>query len=165
MKTDEVLERFSEMMISRMQRIKASDWKIGWFTQSYNGNPVNLEGREYNGMNSFILFFWMMKEGRFKYPIFATFRQIKALGANINKGENGYAREELVAELGAALVSNVLGFSSRILENSAAYLDFWVSKLKQQPKYIVSVLSDANRAAKMVLEVVNSDKCQLSKTA
>ena len=81
------------------------------------------------------------------------------------KGEKDYAREELVAELGAALVSNVLGFSSRVLNNSAAYLDYWVGKLKQQPKYIVSVLSDVNKAARMVLEVVNKDKPQILKTA
>ena len=339
MKTDDVLERFSEMMISRMQKMKASDWKMGWLTQSFGGNPVNLGGREYNGMNSFFLFLCMMDDSRFKYPIFATFHQIKELGANIlkgeksfpvlfwniqykdkngnkigedtyngmnradqldchvqpflksynvfnlaqtnleevapkameklkkkfgfvekkelptdtigmyenkqmddmlinqkwvcpirndeysssayyktaadeitipqksqfkrgetekdifedgqeyystiihemihstghksrlnrgfenEKGEKDYAREELVAELGAALVCNVFGFSSRVLNNSAAYLDYWISKLKKQPKFIVSVLSDVNKAAKMVLEVVNKDKAQLLKTA
>lgn len=90
MKTDNVLEHFAEMMISRMQKMKAGDWKMGWFTTSYGGNPVNLGGREYNGMNSFFLFLCMMDEERFKYPIFATFKQIKALGASVNKGEKSF---------------------------------------------------------------------------
>lgn len=30
MKTDNVLEHFAEMMISRMQKMKAGDWKMGW---------------------------------------------------------------------------------------------------------------------------------------
>lgn len=82
-------------------------------------------------------------------------------GFEEEKGENDYAREELVAELGAALIGNVLGFSSRILDNNAAYLDGWISKLKKQPKFIVSVLTDVNKAAKMVLEIVNKEKAQL----
>lgn len=339
MKTNEVLERFSEMMISRMQQMEASDWQMGWLTNTYCGNPVNLSGREYNGINSFFLFLIMMEEEKFKYPIFATFNQIKALGANVNKGEksfpvlfwsisykdkdgnriteeqyngfssdrketcdtqpflksynvfnlsqtnleevnpkamsklkekfsfkdkeelptdtngmyinekidcmlqkqnwvcpihydkysNGafyrvcsdeitiplksqfkrgkteeeifndgqeyystlvhemvhstghksrldrgfetekgekdYAREELVAELGSALVGNILGFSSRIIDNNAAYLSAWVKRLKKQPKFILSVLSDVNKAVKMVLDVISNGKDDLLKTA
>lgn len=335
MKTDGVLDQFADMMISRMEKMKSGDWRTGWFTTSYGGNPVNLGGREYNGINSFFLCLSMMDEERFKYPIFATFRQIKELGASVNKGEksfpvlfwsiqykdskgnkiseedyndmshsskqdckvqpflksynvfnlsqtnleevapkamqklkekfnikdenemptdtkgmyvnskmddvllyqkwlcpirydkyssgafykvgvdeittpfksqfkkgkteqeifedgqeyystllhemvhstghksrldrdfdgerriNDYAREELVAELGAALVGNVLGFSSRIIDNNAAYLDAWISKLKKQPKFIVSVMSDVSKAVKMVLEIVNKEKAQL----
>ena len=331
MKTDEALERFSVMMISRMLKMKASDWKKGWFTKSFGGNPINLTGRQYNGINSFFLFLCMMDNDCYKYPIFATFKQVKALGASVNKGEksfpvlfwniqykdqngnrisedcyngmspsaqqgcvvhpflksynvfnlaqtnlekaapatmkklkdkfgpndcselptdtfgmyenteiddilhlqkwvcpirydqyssrayyrlssdeitvpqksqfktgvteqeiyeNGqefystllhemihstgsekrlnrrienekggrdYAREELVAELGAALISNTLGFSSRVLDNSAAYLDAWIARLKKHPKYIVSVLSDVNKAAKMFFEVVGEN--------
>lgn len=334
MKTDSVLERFAEMMISRMEKMKAGDWKKGWLTLNYECPPVNLSGREYNGMNSFMLFLYMMEEKRFKFPIFATFNQIKELGASVNKGEksfpvlfwsisykdnngrkvtedqynnmsqdvqkgiktkpflkaynvfnvtqtnieetnpkaveklikrfnvkskdelpaditgmyaneqidyvllhqkwvcpirydkysarayykvrsdeiiipsksqfkigkteeeifdNGqeyystllyemihstghksrlnrclenergdkeYGREELVAELGASLIGNILGFDNRILDNNAAYLSAWISKIKQQPKFIVSVLSDVNKATKMVLETINKDKAE-----
>lgn len=332
MKTENVLERFSEMMISRMEQMKASNWKKGWFTSSYGMNPCNLVGREYNDMNSFFLFLYMMDEDRFKFPIFATFNQIKKLGANVIKGEksfpvlfwsfsykskdgnniteetyNGmsdiqkkecsvkpflksynvfnlsqtnieevapnaiqklkkkfnlnddsymptdtfgmyenpefddmilfqkwvcpinciqsdrafyspssdkitiplksqfkkgitdddiyadgqeyyatilhemahstgsekrlcrnltgdekdYAKEELVAELTSALLCNTLGFSNRIIDNNAAYLDAWVAKLKKQPKYIVSVMADVSRAAKMIMEVFAKEEKHL----
>lgn len=322
-----------------MQKMKVGDWKKGWLSTNYGGSPVNLSGREYNGMNSFMLFLYMMEEERFRYPIFATFKQFKELGVNINKGEksfpilfwsiqykdkngnkiteeqfddmsqtakenintqpflksynvfnisqtnleeanpkameklkkkfsinskeelptdvtgmyvndkmddmllhqkwlcpihygkyssrayysvgsnditiplksqfrrgktaeevfdNGqeyystllhemvhstghksrlnrgfenekevkdYGREELVAELGASFIGNILGFNCRIIDNNAAYLSTWISNIKQQPKFIVSILSDVNKAVKMVLEIVNKDKAELFQSA
>ena len=330
MRTDDVLEKFSEMMVSRMEKMKGKEWGKGWFTQAWGCSPANLCGRSYNGANSFFLLQYMMSEERFKFPIFATFNQVKELGASVLKGEksfpvlfwkflykdekgdkiseesyksktlsdqclckvqpvlksynvfnvsqtnmeeaapkalekakdslgikevqecpkdtngmyeneklddmlfsgkwlcpiswkdfsnaayyktesdeitipkkeqfkkgdtkeeifesgmeyystllhemvhstgsetrlkrniknkrgdNDYAKEELVAELGAALVGNTLGFSSKILDNSAAYLDFWISKLKKQPNFIVSVLSDAGKAAKMIQDTIEA---------
>ena len=47
MKTDNVLEHFAEMMISRIQNMKAGDWELGWLTTSYGGNLVNLLRRLY----------------------------------------------------------------------------------------------------------------------
>lgn len=67
----------------------------------------------------------------------------------------------MVADLVAALIGNVIGFRSRILNNNAAYLYGWISKLKKQLKFIVSVLTDVNKEAKMVLEIVNKEKAQL----
>ena len=40
-------------------------------------------------------------------------------------GDPKYAKEELVAELTAAMISHSMGFDSRITDNSAAYLDSW----------------------------------------
>lgn len=82
-----------------------------------------------------------------------------------NNGLKNYGREELVAELGAALISNILGFSSRITDNNAAYLSAWVSQIKEQPKFIMSVLSDVNKASKMVLDIINVKKAELLKSA
>ena len=65
-----------------------------------------------------------------------------------------YAREELVAELGAARVGQVLGFDKRILDNNAAYLDGWIAALKKEPKFILTLLTDVDKAAKMVTECV-----------
>lgn len=36
MKTDNVLEHFAEMMISRMQKMKAGDWKMGEAVRKLN---------------------------------------------------------------------------------------------------------------------------------
>jgi antirestriction protein ArdC len=61
-------------------------------------------------------------------------------------GSQPYAREELVAELGAFLVCNRLQISSST-ENHAAYLGHWAGVLKEGPKVLFKVLSDATKAA------------------
>jgi hypothetical protein len=54
-----------------------------------------------------------------------------------------------------------MGFDKRILNNNAAYLDGWISTLKENPKFIVSVIADVNKAANMVLEEVDKQKIAL----
>ena len=76
-------------------------------------------------------------------------------------GDEKYAKEELVAELTAANVGYALGFDSRILDNNAAYLDSWISVLKENPKFIVSVMADVNKASAMVLEAVDKQRIAL----
>ncbi|MBO5612416.1 MAG: DUF1738 domain-containing protein [Prevotella sp.] len=75
--------------------------------------------------------------------------------------EPQYAKEELVAELTAANISNVLGFDKRILDNNAAYLDGWISVLKENPKFIVSVMADVNKASDMILREIDKQKISL----
>lgn len=50
-------------------------------------------------------------------------------GSHEKFGDAMYAKEELVAELTAAMVGNSMGFDKRILDNNAAYLDGWISTL------------------------------------
>lgn len=73
-------------------------------------------------------------------------------------GGKVYAKEELVAELTAAMVSNTLGFDKRITENSAAYLKGWAMTLRQEPRYIVSVIADVNKASKIELERIDEQR-------
>ncbi len=65
-------------------------------------------------------------------------------------GSADYAREELVAELTAALMGHQLGFNTSVRENNAAYMDSWLKSLGEDPKYLVSVLSDVSKAAQMI---------------
>ena len=76
-------------------------------------------------------------------------------------GDPKYAKEELVAELTAANVGYAMGFDKRILDNNAAYLDGWISVLKENPKFIVAVMADVNKASNMVLEAVDKQKIAL----
>lgn len=73
-------------------------------------------------------------------------------------GSPSYAKEELVAELTAAMVSSTLGFDKRITENSAAYLKGWAAALRKEPKYIISVMSDANKASRIELEHIDKQR-------
>lgn len=320
---EKVLEKFATMIIDRMEQMKSESWKQGWIGRTYGGSPVNIDGRNYNGSNTF----WLLLDcsmNSYEYPIYCTLKQVNRLGGHINKGaksmpiifwdysikdgkgnkisyedynklnkserdqclvvpflksynvfnieqtnlfekkpekvqslqslfvsshptddkgmyENSqidsllinqswvcpivytepndrayfspsadkivipqksqfkvsrkksdiykdgqefystllhemihstgtpdrlnrgtgnkfgdklYAKEELVAELGAARIGQELGFDKRILNNNAAYLDGWISSLKQEPKFILSLMSDVDKASRMILEKI-----------
>ena len=78
-------------------------------------------------------------------------------------GNPTYAKEELVAELTAAMVGNSMGFDKRILDNNAIYLDNWIGVLRKEPKFIVSVMAVVNKAASMILAEVDKQKVKLDK--
>ena len=61
-------------------------------------------------------------------------------------GDEGYAREELVAELGAAFLSADLGLALEPREDHAAYLASWIKVLKGDSRAIVSAAAQAERA-------------------
>lgn len=79
-------------------------------------------------------------------------------------GSDEYAKEELVAESTAFIIGTALGFSSRISDNDAAYIDHWIHKLKQEPKFIVSVMSDVNKSSRMILEQIDVQKRALGES-
>ena len=62
-----------------------------------------------------------------------------------------YSKEELIAEMGAAMLCGVTGIESRTLGNSAAYLQTWIKKLKSDSRLIVSAASQAQKAADYIL--------------
>lgn len=65
-------------------------------------------------------------------------------------GSADYAREELVAELGAAMVCQMYGMEKLIKEDSAPYLKSWLQGLGESPEYIKTVLGDVKRASGMI---------------
>ena len=66
-------------------------------------------------------------------------------------GSEDYSKEELVAEMGAAMLCGAAGIESRTLGNSAAYLQTWINKLKSDARLIVSAASQAQKAADYIL--------------
>ena len=76
-------------------------------------------------------------------------------------GDPKYAKEELVAELTAAMISHSMGFDSKITDNSAAYLDSWIGVLKKEPKFIVSIMADVNKASDLILDHVDRQRLAL----
>lgn len=65
-------------------------------------------------------------------------------------GSNDYAREELVAELGSALVASRYGIVKNVKDESAAYLKSWLDSLKESPEFIKTTLQDVRRATSMI---------------
>jgi len=62
-------------------------------------------------------------------------------------GDHGYAREELVAELGAAFLCADLGITPEIRDDHAAYLGHWLKVLTEDKRAIFSAAAHAQRAA------------------
>lgn len=62
-------------------------------------------------------------------------------------GDQGYAREELVAELGAAFLCADLGITPDIRDDHAAYLGHWLTVLKSDKRAIFQAAAHAQRAA------------------
>ncbi len=62
-------------------------------------------------------------------------------------GDAGYALEELVAELCAAIVGATLGFPGEHVEDHAAYIASWLKVLEQSPSAFLSAAGKAQTAA------------------
>lgn len=62
-------------------------------------------------------------------------------------GSESYSREELIAEMGSAMLCGVAGIEQSTLANSAAYLKSWIARLKADSKLVVSAASAAQKAA------------------
>jgi antirestriction protein ArdC len=79
-------------------------------------------------------------------------RLARDLSGGMGSGGDGgraYAREELVAELGAVLLGDRLEIGSA-MANHAAYLGGWIALLRETPRVLLQVLSDARRAADLI---------------
>lgn len=67
-------------------------------------------------------------------------------------GSEDYSKEELVAEIGSASLMNIIGIeTTRSFKNSSAYIQGWLSVLKNDVKFIVSASSKAEKAVKYIL--------------
>jgi antirestriction protein ArdC len=62
-------------------------------------------------------------------------------------GSESYSKEELIAEMGAAMLAGVAGIERRTLSNSAAYLQSWIDVLKGDSRMAVLAASQAQKAA------------------
>ena len=66
-------------------------------------------------------------------------------------GSESYSREELIAEMGAAMLCGVTGIQQATIQNSAAYLKTWIERLKSDSKLLVSAASAAQKAIDYIL--------------
>jgi antirestriction protein ArdC len=61
-------------------------------------------------------------------------------------GDEGYAKEELVAELGAAFLCADLGITPEVRDDHAAYIGHWLDVLKNDKRFIFAAAAHAQRA-------------------
>jgi len=62
-------------------------------------------------------------------------------------GSEDYSKEELVAEMGSAMLCGVAGIEQATISNSAAYLRSWINRLKADSRLVVSAARAAQEAA------------------
>ena len=70
-------------------------------------------------------------------------------------GSKEYAREELVAELSAALVAQRYGMTKHLKEDSASYLKSWLNSLKESPEFLKTTLVDVKKASGMITRCID----------
>ena len=68
-------------------------------------------------------------------------------------GSELYSKEELVAEMTAAMLSAVAGIDQTVTNNSAAYIASWLKKLRGDPKLVVAAAAQAQRAADLARSI------------
>ena len=82
---DRALNTFAELMIEKIRNLQ-EDWKKPWFSPQVAQLPKNLNGRNYNGMNSIVLMLMQEKNG-WQTSRYATFDRIVSL--NFTKDKDG----------------------------------------------------------------------------
>ncbi|MBD2705655.1 DUF1738 domain-containing protein [Spirosoma sp. BT702] len=70
-------------------------------------------------------------------------------------GDEGYAKEELVAELGACFLATDLGFEPMPEEHHAAYIQSWLQVLKDDKRFIFQAASYAQKATEYIQKLVH----------
>jgi antirestriction protein ArdC len=76
----------------------------------------------------------------------------------VSFGSESYSKEELIAEMTAAMLCGIAGIEQNTLENSAAYLNTWIARLKSDSRLLVSVASQAQKAADFIQGKVASQE-------
>lgn len=73
---------------------------------------------------------------------------------NSSFGTAKYAREELIAELSAAVLGVRLGVNSRPNDNNIAYLQNWIHALRQEPEFLKSVLPEVGKTVNFTINKI-----------
>lgn len=76
----------------------------------------------------------------------------KAEIKNAAFGSEDYSKEELVAELGSAILCNIAGLNcDKAFNNSVSYIKGWLTALKEDSRLIISASTRAEKAVKYIL--------------
>jgi|GEM_PF-64333 len=76
-------------------------------------------------------------------------------------GSDPYSREELVAEMGAAFLCGHCGIGAATIDQSASYIENWLTRLKNDRKLVIKAAADAQKAADFILNVPVEPKAPL----
>lgn len=78
--------------------------------------------------------------------------RLNRLAKDARFGNDAYAKEELVAEIGAASILTILGMETEAsFQNNAAYIQSWLKALKNDKRLIVSAAGKAEKAIELIM--------------
>lgn len=81
----------------------------------------------------------------------------KTLADQEKFGSPGYAREELIAEMGCAFLCARCRIETGTLENSAAYIQHWLERMKDDSKLVILAAAQGQKAAEFILGQIPSE--------
>ena len=132
--------------------------------ESYEGHPPVKHdglGRAYYSVNSDTVHLPKWKDFKDEASAYSTLchELIHSTGAEGRLkrrirnefGSEEYSYEELVAEIGAAILSAEAGYLESTVENTAAYLNGWAMQLRDNPTWFWDAYFDAKKAADRIL--------------
>lgn len=71
--------------------------------------------------------------------------------ANFDKfGSERYSKEELVAEIGASMICGIVGIENKTIDNSASYIQSWLTVLKNDKTLVVKASQQAQKASDFI---------------
>ena len=78
-------------------------------------------------------------------------------------GSDRYAKEELIAELSAAVIASQYGLSKHIKSDSAQYLKSWLGSLRQGPEFLKTVMGEVRRSTGMINQRLEAIQLEMEK--
>lgn len=66
-------------------------------------------------------------------------------------GSHTYSKEELLAEMGATFLCGHAGIENKVIENSTAYIQGWLQRLRNDNRLVVKAAAQAQKAADYIL--------------
>jgi antirestriction protein ArdC len=66
-------------------------------------------------------------------------------------GSDLYSMEELIAEIGSAYLSSFTGIEQKSMDNTVAYIQGWLAKLKNDKRFMVQASGQAQRAVDFII--------------
>ncbi|WP_028991440.1 ArdC family protein [Thermoanaerobacter thermocopriae] len=75
-------------------------------------------------------------------------------------GSNSYSIEELVAEIGAAMLCEYAGIAEKTMKNNTAYIQAWLKQLQNNKNWIFTAAGKAQKAVDYVLGIKSEEESE-----
>jgi len=77
----------------------------------------------------------------------------------VHFGSESYSKEELIAEIGAAMLAGITGIVNKTINNSVSYINSWIQQLENDSTLIVKAAAQAQKAADYIqgVEIIKAE--------